>query len=36
MSVSLYINFYSEAEENLQRFLKKYPGDKNVIYAIIY
>ena len=33
-SFSLYgINFYSEAEENLQRFLKKYPGDKNVIYA---
>ena len=33
-SFSLYgINFYIEAEENLKRFLKKYPSDKNVIYA---
>ncbi len=33
-SYSLYgINFYEEAEENLKRFLKKYPGDKNKIYA---
>ena len=31
---SLYgISFYSEAEENLERFLKTYPSDKNVIYA---
>ena len=33
-SYSLYgINFYEEAEENIKRFLKKYPGDKNKIYA---
>lgn len=33
-SFSLYgINFYIEAEENLKRFLKKYPSDKNIIYA---
>ena len=33
-SFSLYgINFYSEAEENLKRFLKTYPADKHVIYA---
>ena len=33
-SFSLYaINFYSQAEENLERFLKTYPADKNVIYA---
>ena len=33
-SYSLYgINFYEEAEENLKRFLNKYPGDKNNIYA---
>lgn len=31
---SLYgINFYEEALENLKRFLKTYPSDKNVIYA---
>ena len=31
---SLYaINFYEEAEENLNRYLKNYPGDKNVVYA---
>ena len=31
---SLYgINFYDEALENLNRFLKIYPADKNVIYA---
>ena len=27
------INFYNEALENLERYLKKYPADKNVIYA---
>ena len=33
-SFSLYsINFYIDAEENLKRYLKTYPGDKNVIYA---
>ena len=33
-SYSLYgINFYSQALDNLDRFLKKYPADKNVIYA---
>ena len=33
-SFSLYaINFYSEALESLNRFLKNYPADKNVIYA---
>tara|TARA_B100001057_G_scaffold41506_1_gene37196 strand:+ start:6031 stop:6852 length:822 start_codon:yes stop_codon:yes gene_type:complete len=33
-SFSLYgINFYSQSEENLKRFLKTYPADKNVIYA---
>ena len=33
-SYSLYaINFYSQAEENLERFIKTYPGDKNVIYS---
>ena len=33
-SYSLYgINFYDDAEENLERYLKKYPADKNVIYA---
>ncbi len=33
-SYSLYgINFYPEALENLERFLKKYPADQNVIYA---
>ena len=33
-SYALYgINFYSEAFDNLKRYLKKYPGDKNVIYA---
>ena len=33
-SFSLYgINFYIEAEENLRRFLKTYPSDKNVLYA---
>jgi outer membrane protein assembly factor BamD len=31
---SLYaINFYKEAEENLDRYLKNYPADKHVIYA---
>ena len=33
-SFSLYgINFYDEAVENLERYLKTYPSDKNVIYA---
>ena len=33
-SFSLYgINFYEEALVNLNRFLKKYPADRNVIYA---
>ena len=33
-SFSLYgINFYDEAVENLERYLKKLPSDKNVIYA---
>lgn len=33
-SYSLYgINFYDEALVNLERFLKKYPGDTNVSYA---
>ena len=33
-SYSLYgINFYSEALDNLDRYLKKYPADKNVMYA---
>ena len=27
------INFYDEAEENLMRYLKNYPGDDKVIYA---
>ena len=27
------INFYDEAEENLERYLKNYPADKNIIYA---
>jgi len=33
-SYSLYgINFYAEALENLERYLKKYPADKNIMYA---
>ena len=33
-SYSLYgINFYAEALENLERYLKKYPADKNIKYA---
>ena len=33
-SYSLYgINFYSEALSNLERYLKKYPSDQNVVYA---
>ena len=33
-SYSLYaINFYSDALENIERFLKIYPADKNVIYV---
>ena len=27
------LNFFDEAEESLNRYLKNYPGDKNVIYA---
>ena len=31
---SLYsLNFYEEALENLERYLKIYPSDKNIIYA---
>ena len=31
---SLYgLNFYEEANENLDRYLKTYPSDKNVMYA---
>jgi outer membrane protein assembly factor BamD len=31
---SLYaINLYEQAEENLNRYLKNYPGDRNVVYA---
>ena len=33
-SYSLYsINFYDEALENINRYLKKYPTDKNIVYA---
>ena len=33
-SFALYgINFYDRASENLDRYLKTYPSDKNVIYA---
>ena len=33
-SFALYgINFYSDALENLEKYLNKYPADKNVIYA---
>ena len=33
-SYALYgINFYDAALENLERYLKKYPADKNVMYA---
>ena len=33
-SYSLYnINFYDEALDNLNRYLKNYPADKNIIYA---
>ena len=33
-SYALYgINFYNQAIESLERYLKTYPGDKNVIYA---
>ena len=33
-SYSLYgINFYTESLDNLERYLRKYPADKNVIYA---
>ena len=33
-SFSLYgINFYTEALENLERYIKKYPADKNIDYA---
>ena len=31
---SLYgLNFYEEANENLDRYFKTYPADKNIIYA---
>ena len=33
-SFALYgINFYDQAEENIKRYLRAYPGDRNVIYA---
>ena len=33
-SYALYgINFYAEALENLERYIRKYPADKNIIYA---
>ena len=33
-SFSLYgINMYDEAKDNLERYLKNYPADKNVVYA---
>ena len=33
-SYALYgINFYTEALENLERYLRKYPADKNIMYA---
>ena len=33
-SYALYgINFYEESLENLKRYIKKYPADKNLIYA---
>ena len=33
-SYALYgINFYTEALENLDRYLRKYPADKNIMYA---
>ena len=33
-SYSFYgINFYTEALENLDRYLRKYPADKNIMYA---
>ena len=33
-SFALYgINFYEQANDNLVRFLRTYPSDKNVIYA---
>ena len=33
-SYALYgINFYVQAEENINRYLKTYPADKNIIYA---
>ena len=33
-SYSLYaINFYDEALENIERYLKVYKSDKNIIYA---
>ena len=33
-SYALYgINFYTEALENLERYIRKYPADKNIMYA---
>ncbi len=33
-SFSLYgINFYDQAEQNLKRYFKTYPSDKNIVYA---
>ena len=31
--LTLWYKFYDEALENLNRYLKKYPANKNVIYA---
>ena len=34
-SFALYgINFYDRASENLDRYLKTYPSDKNVMYTL--
>ena len=34
-SYSLYgISFYDDALQNLERYLRTYPADKNVIYAL--
>ena len=30
---SIWNKFYNDAQENIERYLKTYPSDKNVIYA---
>ena len=36
-SYALYgINFYEESLENLERYLKKFPADKNIMYDAVY